>query len=139
MFGGPRTCRSRCLSLQPASGGGDVADPVDWDEMTPQELARQESILRLTSAVHEYNDRLGTLLEVFYEPLVFDLTSEEHSNVFGNVSSLKDMAADLASKLEQRLGAEGGRVRVFGDLVEEYATRIRAAYTSYCANKYVRP
>ena len=37
------------------------------------------------------------------EPLEFDLTSEEHSNVFCNTDKIKACAADLALKLEQRL------------------------------------
>jgi len=47
-------------ALQLAAG----IDAIDWDEATPEDSMRQESILRMTSAVYQYTDRLRILMEV---------------------------------------------------------------------------
>eukprot|EP00051_Salpingoeca_urceolata_P018394 m.257754 g.257754 ORF g.257754 m.257754 type:complete len:994 (+) comp19184_c4_seq1:117-3098(+) len=140
--------RDRLRSITPSSDGSSVpispfsddvfafgeTDTEDLD-MTPEEQQRQESISEFISHVSSYHKDLEAMNQIFVEPLLTDLTSTQHENVFANIDKIFGVTTDFAQRLATRQAVSERRVHLIGDILKKEAEIMRGPYTIYSANK----
>eukprot|EP00730_Choanoeca_flexa_P019166 TRINITY_DN9352_c0_g1_i2.p1 TRINITY_DN9352_c0_g1~~TRINITY_DN9352_c0_g1_i2.p1 ORF type:complete len:1001 (+),score=262.66 TRINITY_DN9352_c0_g1_i2:72-3005(+) len=114
---------------QPSSGtDGEVmvlegsADLVNSVTQT-----REAAVQALLTLLAEQQARLQHVMSVFHEPLMLDLTSEQHSAVFGNFDPIYNALCKLASELQTNPDTLGAALCA-------HAKGCRSLYVPYAVN-----